>query len=115
MQAMTIDKTGAAGVALAISDAMQAAEYARRLKAVTAEADALRNELASEQAENRRLNKECRWNRFVRSRAYADALEAQVTGIGSRKERALRGCVIFLIGMVAGQALCFAIVWCSGV
>ena len=112
---MTVKKTGAEGVALAISDAMQAAEYARRLKATEAENDRLRNDLAGERAENRRLNRENRYHRFSKDRAYAEALEAQVTGIGSRKERAYRDGVLVLLGMVLGLAVAFGIVWCSGV
>ena len=115
MEAMTIRQAGADGVMLAISDAMQAAEYARRLKAAAAENDRLRNDLAGERAENRRLSRENRYHRFSKDRAYAEALEAQVTGIGSRKERAYRDGVLVLLGMVLGLAVAFGIVWCSGV
>lgn len=112
---MTIRQAGAEGVVRALADGMKAAEYARRVSAVTAENDQLRNDIAAMEAENRRLNRENRYHRFSKDRAYAEALEAQVTGIGSRKERAYRDGVLILLGMVLGLAVAFGIVWCSGV
>lgn len=112
---MTVGKAGAEGVMLAISDAMQAAEYARRLKAATAENDRLRNDLAGERAMNRRLAKENRYHRFTKSRAYAEVLNAQAEDVSSLSLNRWKNAVVFLLGMVAGLAVAFGIVWCSGV
>ena len=114
MQAVTIRQAGADGVMEAIADGMKAGEYARRLKAATAENDSLKNTVAEKEAEINRLQKENRWHRFVRSHAYADALEAQVAETATRKERLLTNGVLFLAGMVAGLAVAFTIIWCFG-
>lgn len=112
---VTMGQAGAPGVALAISDAMQAAEYARRLKAATAENDKLRNDLAAMAAENNRLNKENRYHRFTKNRAYAEALDAQIEGVNSQALNRWKNAVVFMAGMVVGLAVAFGIVWCFGV
>lgn len=114
MQA-TIGQAGAAGVALAISDAMQAAEYARRLKAATAENDSLRNTVEAMKSENRRLSRENRAHRFAKSRAYSNGIEMQIEGATLRSFRALKTMNTYLLGIVTGLVIAFIVAWCHGV
>ena len=114
MQAATMEQAGAEGVLVALSDAMKAGEYARRLKAATAENDALRNKLEAEKAENRRLNNENRAHRFSKSRAYANGIEMQIAGVNMHSYRRLQNWVVFLGGVVAGLAISTVIILIYG-
>ena len=122
MIAMTIAQTGAEGVITALADGMKAASYARQLDAseaacrlLSAKVDALENDLAQKEAEIERLRKENRYYRFSRSRAYAQALEAQASSVAHRSERGWAALVVGAVGTVVGLAIAFTIVWCVGI
>lgn len=119
---MTVGEAGAEGVMLAISDGMKAAEYARALEAAKAEREALEkksralmDENAQKDREIARLRRQCKAYRFSRARAYEQALEAQSMSAFDGPTRRWALLVVVLLGMVAGLAVAFGIVWCSGV
>lgn len=117
MQAMTIKETGAEGVYIALADGMRAAEYARKLDAVeasndmlTKQNDALKDTVARLEAENKRLRQQCRNYRFSRSRAYAQALEAQSVSAMERRERGWVALVFGGLGAVLMAGIVIGVV-----
>ena len=106
---LRVRDVGAEGVAEAIADGMKAGEYARRLKAATAENDRLKNEIAMRDAENSRLSNENRKHRFAEARAFQNTLEMQVHDIDLSSYRRWKGAAIFMGGMVVGVMLAFGL------
>lgn len=119
MQAVTVKQAGADGVMEAIADGMKAGEYARRVRAVTAENDRLKNDLAAMEAENLRLTNENRNHRFAEERAIQNTLEMQVQDIDLSSYRRWKGAVIFMAGVVVGVLAAFGVLvfetWIGGV
>lgn len=122
MQALTIAQAGAEGVYAAIADGMKAGMLARvirekddEIELLKAKCEALENDSAVKDKELARLRRENRKYRFSRSRAYANALEAQAASWATRKERFYGGLVLVGFGAVLTFVLVFAVLWGAGV
>lgn len=121
-QAITVRQAGAEAVYAAIADGMKAAAYARELDAahkanelLTAENDSLRADIRAKDREIARLRKQCRDYRFSRSRAYAQALEAQSVSVAGRRERGWAAVALMGIGGVIVCGIAIAIICLAGV
>lgn len=121
-QALTVAQAGTEGVYAAIADGMKAGALAREIAKkdgeialLKAKCEALENDSAVKDKEINRLRRENRAYRFSRSRAYAEAIEAQVAGAATQKERVYGGLVLVGFGAVLTFVLVFAVLWCAGV
>lgn len=110
-EAMTMKSAGAEGVMLAISDAMKAAEYGRRLAAATKENDELRRENDMLRAALGTARAEAAKARKRNARIYEERIVERANAREDAPAKRWIRANIFLCGMVAAFAVLSAIIW----
>lgn len=96
---------------LAISDAMKAAEYGRRLSAATAENDRLRRENDMLRAALKTARAEAAKARKKSERIYEERIVERANARADAPAKLWIGANIFLCGMVAAFAVISGIIW----